>query len=115
MIDLYHTMDVFVLSSLREGRPYVGLEAMSMEVPVLATRTAGVPRLVSDGIDGLLIAPGDEVELTSGLRRLLTDADCRRRLAAAGRQTIEERYSFRVRMEKMRAVYDELLRPCHKS
>jgi glycosyltransferase involved in cell wall biosynthesis len=114
MIDLYHAMDVFVLSSLREGLPNVMLEAMALEVPVLATRIAGIPRLVSDGVDGLLIAPGDDVELTSGLRRLLTDADRRRRLAAAGRQTIEERYSFRARMEKMRAVYDELLRPCHK-
>jgi glycosyltransferase involved in cell wall biosynthesis len=108
-IDLYHAMDVFVLSSLREGLPNVVLEAMALEVPVLVTRIAGVPRLVREGVEGLLIEPGSEAELTDGLRRMLTDADLRARLAAAGRRTIEERYSFRVRMEKMRAVYDEVL------
>jgi glycosyltransferase involved in cell wall biosynthesis len=108
-IDLYHAMDVFALSSLREGLPNVLLEAMAIEVPVLATRIAGVPRLVSDGVDGLLIEPGSVDELVGGLRRLLADADLRGRLAAAGRRTVEDRYSFRVRMERMRAVYDELL------
>jgi glycosyltransferase involved in cell wall biosynthesis len=110
MIDLYHAMDAFALSSLREGLPNVVLEAMALEVPVLATRIAGVPRLVCDGENGLLIAPGDEGQLTAGLRRILTDTEARRRIALAGRQTIEDRYSFRLRMEKMRVVYDELLK-----
>jgi glycosyltransferase involved in cell wall biosynthesis len=109
MIDLYHAMDVFALSSLREGLPNVVLEALALEVPVLATRVAGVPRLVRDGVEGLLAEPGDEGELTVGLRRLLRDADLRLRLAGAGRKSVEERYSFRARMEKMRAVYDEVL------
>src|SRR5262249_34847838 len=104
-IDLYHAMDVFVLSSLREGLPNVVLEAMALEVPVLVTRIAGVPRLVRENVEGLLVEPGNEDEMTSGLRRMLTDAELRARLAAAARRTIEERYSFRVRMEKMRAVY----------
>jgi glycosyltransferase involved in cell wall biosynthesis len=108
-VDLYHAMDVFALSSLREGLPNVLLEAMALEVPVLATRVAGVPRLVRDGADGILIEPGSEAELVDGLRLLLADAGLRARLAAAGRRVIEERYSFRARMDKMRAVYDELL------
>ncbi len=108
-IDLYHAMDVFALSSLREGLPNVVLEAMALGVPVVATRVAGVPRLVRDGVEGLVVAPGNEPELAAGLRRLLTDAPLRSRLAAQGRRTIEERYSFRARMEKVRALYDELL------
>jgi glycosyltransferase involved in cell wall biosynthesis len=108
-IDLYQAMDVFVLSSLREGLPNVVLEAMAVEVPVLATRIAGVPRLVEDGANGLLVASENEGELTAGLRRLLADAELRGRLAAAGRRTIEDRYSFRVRMDKMSAVYDDVL------
>jgi glycosyltransferase involved in cell wall biosynthesis len=108
-IDLFHAMDVFALSSLREGLPNVVLEAMALEVPVLATRVAGVPRLIRDDVDGLLAEPGNEEELVAGLRRLLTDANLRARLAAAGRRRIEDGYSFRVRMDKMRSVYDELL------
>jgi glycosyltransferase involved in cell wall biosynthesis len=114
-IDLYHAMDVFVLSSLREGLPNVVLEAMALEVPVLATRIAGVPGLVRDGIEGLLVDPGNEDELTAALRRLLTDANLRGQIAATGRRTIETRYSFRARMEKMKSLYGEVLGKSHRS
>lgn len=109
MIGLYEAMDVFVLNSRREGLPNVLLEAMAMEVPVVATRVAGVPDLIDHETDGLLVEPGDEDGLTAALTRLLGDAELRRRLAAAARRTIEQRYSFAMRMAKVRAVYDRLL------
>src|SRR6056297_3528152 len=52
-------LDLFVLSSLREGLPNALLEAMAMEVPVVATRVGGVPRVVRHGTNGLLVEPGD--------------------------------------------------------
>jgi glycosyltransferase involved in cell wall biosynthesis len=107
--ELYQAMDVFALSSHREGLPNVVLEAMALEVPVAATRVAGVPRLIRNGINGLLVEPGSVDELSSALGTLLADSELRRRLAAAGRRTIEERYSFATRMDRVRAVYDELL------
>lgn len=106
---LYEAMDVYALSSLREGLPNVVLEAMALEVPVVATRVAGVPRLIADGENGLLAEPGDLAGLTQALARLLVDAPLRRRLSQAGRTTIETRYSFAARMDKIRAVYDDLL------
>jgi glycosyltransferase involved in cell wall biosynthesis len=108
---LYEAMDVFALSSLREGLPNVLLEAMALEVPVLATRVAGVPRLLGEGAEGILIGPGDERQLADGLRRLLADAVLRGRLAREGRRAVEARYSFRARMDRFRALYDELLAP----
>ncbi len=107
--DLYEAMDVFALSSLREGLPNVLLEAMALEVPVAATRIAGVPRLVADGVNGLLVNPGSIEDLTRVLEELLTRADLRRQLRQAGRHTIETRYSFAARMERIQAVYDDLL------
>jgi glycosyltransferase involved in cell wall biosynthesis len=107
--ELYQAFDVFVLSSLREGLPNVLLEAMALEVPVLATRIAGVPRLIDDGNNGLLIQPGSMDELTHALERLLRDAELRHRLCRAGRETIASRYSFAVRMRKIQAIYDNLL------
>jgi glycosyltransferase involved in cell wall biosynthesis len=107
--ELYQAFDVFVLSSLREGLPNVLLEAMALEVPVLATRIAGVPRLIDDGSNGLLIEPGSVDELTRSLERLLRDGEVRRRLAQAGRETIAARYSFPARMQKIQVLYDELL------
>jgi glycosyltransferase involved in cell wall biosynthesis len=110
--DLYQAMDVFALSSLREGLPNVLLEAMAMEVPVVATRIAGVPRLIRDRENGLLVEPGNVRDLVQALGCLLRDGALAGRLRRAGRQTIESHYSFRVRMEKIRAVYDDLLGCC---
>ncbi|HTK74008.1 MAG TPA: glycosyltransferase family 4 protein, partial [Gemmataceae bacterium] len=106
---LYEAADVFALSSLREGLPNVVLEAMALGVPVVATRIAGVPRLVRDGDTGVLVEPGSVPELAAGLARLLGDPTARVRLAAAGRRNVVENYSFSARMRKVRAVYDRLL------
>jgi len=106
---VYEAMDCFALSSLREGLPNVLLEAMALEVPVVATRIAGVPRLIADGANGLLVGPGSVDELAAGLGRLLADAGLRLRLGQAARETVETRFSFASRMEKIRAIYDVLL------
>jgi glycosyltransferase involved in cell wall biosynthesis len=106
---VYQALDVFALSSLREGLPNVLLEAMAFAVPVVATRIAGVPRLVRDGVDGLLVEPGDADGLAAALARLHDDADLRRRLGQSARLAIEERYSFRERMARIAALYDRLL------
>jgi glycosyltransferase involved in cell wall biosynthesis len=108
--EVYQALDVFALSSHREGLPNVLLEAMALQVPVIATRVAGVPRLVRDGENGLLVEAGDAAGLAAGLARLADDAGLRSRLGQAGRRTVEERYSFRERMAKVAALYDRLLR-----
>jgi glycosyltransferase involved in cell wall biosynthesis len=109
MLQLFQAMDIFALSSLREGLPNVVLEAMATRVPVVATRIAGLPNLIQDGMNGLLVDPDDVDQLAAALGRLAGDATLRNRLADAGRQTVEERFSFAVRMQKMRAIYDQLL------
>jgi glycosyltransferase involved in cell wall biosynthesis len=107
--ELYQAMDVYALSSYREGLPNVLLEAMALEVPVVATRIAGVPRLIRDEKNGLLIEPGDPAGLARALTRLHDDPGLRSRLGRAGRRTIEAGYSFDARMQKFRALYDQLL------
>ena len=85
-----------------------------MAVPVVATRVAGVPGLIADGETGVLVDPGSVERLADGMARLLTDADARARLAAAGRTTVERGFSFADRMQRIRAVYDRLL-DCNRS
>lgn len=106
---IYQAMDVFVLSSLREGLPNVLLEAMALEVPVVATRIAGVPRLVQHEANGLLVDAGSQKALSHAVARLAASAELRSRLAQAGRRTIERDYSFAGRMQRIREIYDELL------
>jgi glycosyltransferase involved in cell wall biosynthesis len=105
----FEAMDVFALSSLREGLPNVLLEAMALEVPVVATRVNGVPRLIQDGRNGLLVPPADQAALSTALHGVLVNDGLRELFRRAGRRTVEGRYSFPTRMQKLKRIYDELL------
>jgi glycosyltransferase involved in cell wall biosynthesis len=89
--------------------PNVVLEAMALEVPVLATRIAGLPTLVQDGVSGLLVEPEDSAALAAGLGQLLGDAALRGRFVEAARRTIETTFSFERRMRRVAGIYDALL------
>ena len=80
---LLPAFDVFALSSRFEGLPIALLEAMASGVAPVATRVGGIPEVVSDGRDGLLVAPGDPAGLAAALAALLGDDD--RRAAVAER------------------------------
>ena len=105
----FEAMDVYALSSRSEGLPNVLLEAMALEVPIVSTRVAGVPRLIQDGRNGLLVNPGDPDGLAAALTELLTNGARRDEFRAAGRRTVETRYSFATRMHRLKRLYDELL------
>jgi glycosyltransferase involved in cell wall biosynthesis len=70
------------------------MEAMAMEVPVVATRIAGIPELVTDGQSGLLVAPARADELTDALDRLVEDPHLRARLGRAGREAVLSGYDL---------------------
>lgn len=105
----FEAMDLFALSSLREGLPNVLLEAMALEVPVVATAIAGIPQLITDRTNGRLVPAGDAAALTRALHELLSAPEDRRTMARAARRTIETRYSFPVRMRRLARLYDDLL------
>jgi glycosyltransferase involved in cell wall biosynthesis len=83
---LYADSDMLVLPSVSEGSPLVVVEAMASEVPVLATRIAGLPSMIEDWETGFLVKPGDVGQLAMGIRFLAGDADLRRRMGANGRR-----------------------------
>ena len=107
--EFYQALDVFALSSLWEGLPNVLLEAMAFQVPVVSTEAGGVARLVQNEQNGLLVPVDDVARLTQALEKVLRDQGLAETLAARGRQTIEERFSFQARMDRVCAVYEELL------
>jgi glycosyltransferase involved in cell wall biosynthesis len=70
-------------------------EAMAMGVPVVSTRISGIPELIDNGVNGLLVESRDPEALANALQRVLTDAALRARLAEAGRLRICERFDSR--------------------
>jgi glycosyltransferase involved in cell wall biosynthesis len=90
----YASADVFCLPSFAEGVPVVLMEAMAMEVPVVATRLAGIPELIEDGTSGLLVTPARADELADALGRLAGDPELRARLGAAGRRAVLDGYDL---------------------
>lgn len=82
-----------VLPSFAEGVPVVLMEAMAARVPVVATRIAGVPELVEDGVSGLLVPPGDAHALRIALGRCLYDANLCRAMGDAGRLRVTAEFA----------------------
>jgi glycosyltransferase involved in cell wall biosynthesis len=91
---LYQRADACVLPSFAEGVPVVLMEAMSMGIPCVASRITGIPELIEDGVHGLLVDPSDSALLAAAIARLMGDATLRRRLGAAARTRVMERYDL---------------------
>lgn len=86
---LYRSASVVVLASRREGMPNVILEAMAHGRPVVATPCGGIPELITDGVNGLLVPQDDPGALAAALDRLFTEPELAERLAAEARATAE--------------------------
>lgn len=103
----YQAMDLFLLNSTREGLPNVVLEAMALEVPVVATNIAGVPSLIKHRQTGFLIEPGDAKSLDLNVKACL-DGDTTGNVVRNARTLIEERFSFEHRIRKVADIYNSL-------
>lgn len=97
--------DIFALSSLKEGLPYALMAAMAAGLPVVATRVGGIPDLITDGEDGILITPKDTKGLSTALARLVADAEGRTRLASHARVTIATKFPFSAMLARTISLY----------
>ena len=95
------------MPSVYEPFGLVAIEAMACGTPVVAYGTGGLPEIITDGIDGIMIGPNDRHEFASALTRLLRDplrAEC---LGARARQTVLNRFNDEVSYARTRALYRE--------
>ncbi len=88
------SFDMFVLPSLSEGLSSAILTAMACSLPVIATNVGGIPELVVDGLNGLLVPPKDPVALARAIRSLADDPDLCFRMGQRGRERVEERFTL---------------------
>jgi glycosyltransferase involved in cell wall biosynthesis len=108
VFDLLPAFDLFALSSRFEGLPIALLEAMASGVPPVVTRVGGVPEVVTDGEDGLLVEPGDPDGLATCLGKLLADPG---RRAELGARAVERAAAFDLAhaVRRIEAIYDRAL------
>lgn len=107
--DLLPHFEIFALSSIDEGLPLAVLEAMACARPVVATAVGEIPQLITEGVTGLTVPPGDPKSLAEGIVSLLEKPIRAREMGRAARKTIEEGFSFSSTVAQYQALYESLL------
>ncbi len=93
--------DLFVLASFAEGLPVALMEAMALGVPCVSTFIAGIPELIHDGENGLLVPASDLAALTAAIQRLIDDPSLCQRLAERARLTVATRYNLYLNLDPL--------------
>ena len=99
-----------VLDNDRDGIPNVLVEAMAAGAPVVATGVSGIPELVEDEVNGLLVEPDDPSALADALIRLHEDRELAARISNAGRRTVQERFDGDRLARRLADLFEEALR-----
>jgi glycosyltransferase involved in cell wall biosynthesis len=107
--DLFAACDVFAYPSRYESFGMAFVEAWAAGKPVVGCNAGAVPSVVSDGVDGLLVPVADAASLGQALLRLLRSPALRQRLGQAGRQKVQQRYTWEIVTRRWREVYERVL------
>lgn len=107
---LLHEVDLFVLPSLTEGLPNVVLEAFACAKPVVATAVGGVPEIVEDGINGVLVPKERPDLLAEAIKGCLADPGKSRMMGEAGYNKVKSEFTFESQTQKLEAIYNEILK-----
>lgn len=100
-------LNIFAVSSYLEGLGSSTLEAMAAGLPIIATRTGGIPEIVENGINGILVPPRDSAALAKGIIELLRDNKMREKMGNASLQMVKN-FSIDKMVDGNVAVYQEL-------
>jgi glycosyltransferase involved in cell wall biosynthesis len=107
--DVLAALDVAVFSSDREGSPLAVMEAMAAAKPVVATRVGGIPDIVEEGVQGLLVPPRDPRALAEAIARLLRDPQLRAKLGRSGQERQRRDFDMAATVGRVESLYQELV------
>jgi glycosyltransferase involved in cell wall biosynthesis len=108
-VEYIKASDLFVLPSLYEGLPNVIIEAMIVGTPVIASNVSGIPELIEDGVNGLLVPPNNHEELKVAILKLLDDQELRERFISESRKRAEY-FNINRMARDYESIYNDLLR-----
>jgi colanic acid/amylovoran biosynthesis glycosyltransferase len=101
--------DIFVLPSFAEGVPVALMEAMAMEIPCVSTQIAGIPELIRNETDGILVPASSVDALADALQRLIEDEGLRRRFGSSARNRVIEHYNLTRNVQKLATAFEQCL------
>ena len=107
--DILRALDAMVLATHTEGMPLILFEAMTVAVPVVATRVGGVPEIVEDEETGLLHEHGDADGLARAMLRLIDDPALAANLGESGLHFVRRRFSRERTIEAVHGLYMNLV------
>jgi glycosyltransferase involved in cell wall biosynthesis len=113
IIALHHAFDLFVQASDEEGSPNVVLEAMALETPIVATAVGGTTEILDPDVHGIVISAGNRQSLIEGMARALDDWPATKARVGAARRRVVDELSFDRRMERVEAIYEDLMMTHH--
>ncbi len=106
--ELISIFDIFVLSSYLEGMGSVLLEAMALSKPIVATKTGGIPEVVKDKENGILVPPRDHQALATGIIYLLKNGHIRKKMGKTGKEMLKD-FSVSKMVEGTEKIYKEIM------
>lgn len=109
VLPLLKGLDLFVMSSVTEGLGSALLDAMAAGRPIVATTAGGIPEVIENGEDGILVPPRNPRALADAILGLMRDPERRQQLAAAGHARVQRAFSADRMVEATLGVYEELV------
>jgi glycosyltransferase involved in cell wall biosynthesis len=106
--DVLAASDAFVLASKYEGNPLCIMEAMAAGLPVVAPSVGGIPELVSSGVEGILVPPGDADALSAAMQTILENANLRSAMGRASGRRASETFDIQNMIRGYESLYDAL-------
>ena len=113
MLGCIKGFDLFVMSSVTEGLGTSLLDAMACSRAIVATRAGGIPEVVEDGENGLLVPPRDHGAMARAIARLLDDEALRRQMGDAGLSRVRSRFTVERMVAETAAVYARVAGTLH--
>jgi len=107
---LLQALDIFVLPSLNEGIPMALLEAMAASRAVVASRVGGIPEIVEDGVEGILVEPMDATQLAENCGRLIESPEIAMKMGEQARKRVVQEFSAVAMADRVAGLYKELVR-----
>lgn len=100
--------DFYILPSYNEGLPMSVLEAMSYSLPVITTKVGGIPEIIHNGENGILVNPGDIKGIKSGIKKIILNKEYRQELSKKAYQSIAEKFNLDNYLKKLEEKYLEI-------